>query len=118
MSEEKRKPKLKLTDFCEAPLYMLHPHCKLFVRVAILTVKGLHFALEKGWLTKESWAQDRTEFQPVYNLHLINEIKNNILDIVWIGIFYHIYFTVFSKKELSFLLLGNKIKQDHHNLNI
>ena len=108
MSEDKHKPKLKLTDFCEAPLYMPHPHYKLFVRVAILTVKGLHFVLEKGWLTKESWAQDRTVFQPVYNLYLINEIKNNILDIVWIGIFYpHLLHCGF-KKGTQFSVTGQQ----------
>ena len=48
------KLKLKLADFCEAPLYMPHPHYNFFVRVAILTVKGLPFALEREWLTKES----------------------------------------------------------------
>ena len=40
------EPKLKLTDFCGVPLYVPHPNYKLFVRVAILTIKGHPFALE------------------------------------------------------------------------
>lgn len=40
------EPKLKLTDFCGVTLYVPHPNYKLFVRVAILTIKGLPFALE------------------------------------------------------------------------